>query len=428
MKNFKDLFPRELSITVLAFLWLFLLMTGYYIMKPVRDTFINELPYQSYPYLLISTMVGIFLANFLYDTLARKLSSAGLITAVTVFFAVLLCIFPYLLNKEWPSMNIPFLGLMPGRHVFITIYNLFVGIYVLFIVTMFWSFINEIFFIEEGKNNFGTVTAGGTVGGLLGSKITAYLSVKMPIGNLLFISVALLLLTLVLMKLLLPYKKTGEEKKSDVQSSEKKESGFKLVMGSVYLQWMLLAIFLTTSTGTLLSYQMNALVKNSIEDQAGRAIFWSNMNFWINGIGLFFQVFLVRFTVKRLGMKAALLISPLIDSTGAFLLGYSPTLLSGSICQVGRYSSEYSFNRASREMLYSPTDRNFKYQAKALIDTFIFRAGDGITSLLLIALSSWELKSIAILSLFVNSLRVIPAIVLANHYKVMISEVKKESL
>jgi AAA family ATP:ADP antiporter len=233
----------------------------------------------------------------------------------------------------------------------------------------------------------------------------------------LFISLGVLLVTLVFMKLMLPYK--IEEKKKTMASGD---NSFSLVYSSTYLQWMLLAMFLTTSGGTMLAYQMNALVKTTIQDQAARAAFWANMNFWINGLGLFFQVVLVRFVILRFGMTTGLLISPLTDITGSLLLSCSPRLSFGSFCQVGRYSTEYSFNRASKEMLYTPTTREFKYQAKALIDTFVFRAGDGIISLVLILLASAPLRYIAIISLFVNLLRILPALALAKEYRAILEK------
>ncbi len=408
---------RERTITILSFLWIFILMTGYYIIKPIRDTFINELPYQTYPYLLIITMVVILLVNYIYDFLARVLSSSRLILFMTLFFGAGLCVFPFLLNRTWPSMDIPFAGVQSGKYVCIVLYSLFVGIYNLFSITMFWSFINEVFSIEESKNCFGSVTAGGTVGGLLGSWITSMLASKMQIANLLFISALLLFVTLVFMCLLIPYKRTDDIIMETPDRPVMKTSGFSMIFTSSYLRWMILAMFLTTSGGTMLGYQMNVIVKNSISEQAARAEFWANIYILINCLGLFFQLLLVRPVVNRFGLKATLLISPLIDLTGSFLLTCSQTLPSGRFCFAGRYSSEYSFNRASKEMLFIPKDRDFKYQAKAIVDTFIFRLGDGLTSLLLIILKNCPLQYISLLSLIVNLLRVIPAIALAKEYE-----------
>ncbi len=422
-------------------------------------------------------MIVILLMNFVYDFCASRLSSAVLITLVTLFFAVFLCVFPHFLGEKWDmvhlsekalskleqtkipvrtlealagrqftpkglrdelrrtgippvraqeiedqaehclSVTLPFLGNRPWKYVFITLYNLFVGVYSLFSITIFWSFVNEVFSSEEARHNFGTITAGGTLGGLLGSQITSYLSSKIRLGDMLFISLGVLLVTLVFMKLMLPYK--IEEKKKTMAS---RDNSFSLVYSSTYLQWMLLAMFLTTSGGTMLAYQMNALVKTTIQDQAARAAFWANMNFWINGLGLFFQVVLVRFVILRFGMTTGLLISPLTDLTGSLMLSCSPRLSFGSFCQIGRYSTEYSFNRASKEMLYTPTTREFKYQAKALIDTFVFRAGDGIISLVLILLASAPLRYIAIISLFVNLLRILPALALAKEYRAILEK------
>ena len=413
---------RERTITILSFLWIFILMTGYYIIKPIRDTFINELPYQTYPYLLIITMVVILLVNYIYDFFARVLSSSRLILFMTLFFGAGLCVFPFLLNRTWPSVDIPFAGVQPGKYICIVLYSLFVGIYNLFSITMFWSFVNEVFSIEESKNFFGSVTAGGTVGGLLGSWITSMLASKMQIANLLFISALLLFFTLIFMCLLIPYKRTDDIIMETPDRPVMKTSGFSMIFTSSYLRWMILAMFLTTSGGTMLGYQMNVIVKNSISEQAARAEFWANIYILINCLGLFFQLLLVRPVVNRFGLKATLLISPLIDLTGSFLLTCSQTLPSGRFCFAGRYSSEYSFNRASREMLFIPKDRDFKYQAKAIVDTFIFRLGDGLTSLLLIMLKNCPLQYIALLSLLVNLLRIIPAIALAKEYEVIKGE------
>jgi len=413
---------RERTITILSFLWIFILMTGYYIIKPIRDTFINELPYQTYPYLLIITMVVILLVNYIYDFFARVLSSSRLILFMTLFFGAGLCVFPFLLNRTWPSVDIPFAGVQPGKYICIVLYSLFVGIYNLFSITMFWSFVNEVFSIEESKNCFGSVTAGGTVGGLLGSWITSMLASKMQIANLLFISALLLFFTLIFMCLLIPYKRTDDIIMETPDRPVMKTSGFSMIFTSSYLRWMILAMLLTTSGGTMLGYQMNVIVKNSISEQAARAEFWANIYILINCLGLFFQLLLVRPVVNRFGLKATLLISPLIDLTGSFLLTCSQTLPSGRFCFAGRYSSEYSFNRASREMLFIPKDRDFKYQAKAIVDTFIFRLGDGLTSLLLIMLKNCPLQYIALLSLLVNLLRIIPAIALAKEYEVIKGE------
>ncbi|MEQ8188873.1 MAG: Npt1/Npt2 family nucleotide transporter [Candidatus Eremiobacterota bacterium] len=413
---------RERAITILSFLWIFILMTGYYIIKPIRDTFINELPYETYPYLLIITMVVILLVNYIYDFLARVLSSSRLILFMTLFFGAGLCVFPFLLNRTWPSVDIPFAGVQPGKYICIVLYSLFVGIYNLFSITMFWSFVNEVFSIEESKNFFGSVTAGGTVGGLLGSWITSILASKMQIANLLFISALLLFVTLIFMCLLIPYKRTDDIIMETPDMPVMKTSGFSMIFTSSYLRWMILAMFLTTSGGTMLGYQMNVIVKNSISEQAARAEFWANIYILINCLGLFFQLLLVRPVVNRFGLKATLLISPLVDLTGSFLLTCSQTLPSGQFCFAGRYSSEYSFNRASREMLFIPKDRDFKYQAKAIVDTFIFRLGDGLTSLLLIVLKNSPLQYIALLSLLVNLLRIIPAIALAKEYEIVKGE------
>ena len=479
--NIKSLFTRENIITSLSFLWLFILMVAYYIIKPVRDTLVNELPCEALPYLMLGVMVIILIVNVFYNYLARILSSNRLIIAVTLFFGTILVLFSFAISAEWPSVNIPFLGVQPGRYVCTVFYFLFVGVYNVFTVTIFWSFINEVFRADEARSRFGMVTAGGTLGGLLGSTITSRLASRINLGYLLLFSVSFLFITLVFMKLLSLYKDfvieeraieklkdsfspekltilageigsvfsekrlsfflkdygfskdeilkvlsvlSGEESSITEKGSPEKSSGFSLVFRSAYLRWILLAVFLMTSSATMLTYQMNAIIKYSIHDEVTRAQFWANINFWVNGLGLFFQLFAVQWTVRRFGFITTILIAPILDITGCFFMIGSQGLFSGRICHVGRYSTQFSFNRASREMLYTPTTRDFKYQAKAIIDTFVFRFGDGCTSLLLIFLSGWSLHSIAILSLFVNLIRIVPALALVKHYNKLIKREK----
>jgi len=412
---------REHKLALLSFLWLFTLMTGYYIVKPLREALTNELPHEWVPYLGIGVMVFIIFFNFIYDRLACIQNPEGLIKVVTVFFSLCLLGFAFILRMSWPQVNIPFLGIQPGRYIWIIIYYFFVGIYNVFTVTMFWSFVNDIFNSNEAKAYFGKITAGGTIGGLAGSYLTASLSTRIEVENLLFLSAFLLMITIAFMYLLLPLRDKNMKKEEKTSVHEKGKSGFSLVFQSGYLQWMILAAFLMTSGATLLYNQMNAIVKYSITDKALRTEFWADMNLWINGLGLFFQLFCVHNAVKYAGILPTILIAPVVNLAGSFSLICSTGLTFGSIYHVGNYSTEYSFNRASREILYIPTDRDFKYQGKAIVETFVYRLGDGLTSLFLI-ITALPFHYIAFLNLFITLLRFIPAIALARHYEGLIKK------
>ena len=410
---------REHKLALLSFLWLFTLMTGYYIVKPLREALTNELPHEWVPYLGIGVMVFILFFNFIYDRLACIQNPKRLIKIVTVFFSLCLLLFAFILRMSWPQINIPFLGIQPGRYVWIIIYYFFVGIYNVFTVTMFWSFVNDICNSNDAKTYFGKITAGGTIGGLAGSYLTASLSTRIEVENLLFLSSFLLMITIAFMYLLLPLRDKDLDKQEKISEHETGESGFSLIVQSRYLQWMVLAAFLMSSGATVLYNQMNAIVKYSITDKALRTEFWAEMNLWINGLGLFFQIFCVHRIVKYAGMMPAILIAPLVNLAGSFSLICSGSLTFGSIYHIGNYSTEYSFNRASREILYMPTDRDFKYQGKAIVETFVCRLGDGLASLLLIV-TALPLHYMAFLNLFISLIRFIPAIALAGHYKGLI--------
>jgi AAA family ATP:ADP antiporter len=274
---------------------------------------------------------------------------------------------------------------------------------------------------EEARKYFGYITAGGTIGGIMGSKLTHYLSTKIQVENLLYFASIMLILTIVCMKLLLKLKRDfiTDNIKKDLSSDEPLiKNGFNLIWNSSYLKWMLLASFLTSSGATLLYNLMNAIVKYNITDKALRTAYWADVYQWINIFGLIFQLFGVYIFVRYLGMLPALLIAPLTDLAGSLLLIPSQTLFRGRIYYAGHFSTEYSFNRASSEMLYTPTDKNFKYQAKAIIDTFICRFGEGITNLLII-FTGLSLQNMVFLSFSISLVRILPAIALVKHYKIL---------
>jgi len=416
-----EIFTRERTIAFLAFLWLFILMTGYYVVKPLREALVNELPTKTIPYLSVTVMIIMLFFNFIYDHLASRPPRNKLITKVTIFFAACILIFATGLKLDSKYISLPFLGQQPSRFIWITGYYIFVGIYNVFTVTMFWAFVNDMFKPEEARNCFGYITAGGTIGGIVGSKFTHFLSTKIQVENLLYFASLMLILTLICMELLFKLTKDVHNEHNEKEKSPGEDlikNGFHLIWKSSYLKWMLIASFLTSSGATLLYNLMNAIVKYNITDKALRTAYWADVYQWINIFGLIFQLFGVYLCVRYLGMLPALLVAPLTDLTGSLLLIPSQTLLMGRIYNVGHFSTEYSFNRASSEMLYTPTGKSFKYQAKAIIDTFICRLGEGITNLMII-FTGLSLQNMVFLSFAISLVRIFPAIALVKHYKVL---------
>lgn len=65
---------------------------------------------------------------------------------------------------------------------------------------------------------------------------------------------------------------------------------------------------------------------------------------------------------------------------GFTLLGLAPILGAFAVFQVLRRAGEFAVAKPTRELLYTVVEREDKYKAKNLIDTFVYRAGDQIAA------------------------------------------------
>jgi len=382
---FTEVRPGESGTTLLLALNVFILLTAYYIIKPVREALIltgGGAEIKSY-----ASAGQVLLMAFtvpLYSHLAGRFERRKLISLVTLFFMACLVVFYFLVLAK-VSVGVVFF--------------LWVGIFNLMVVAQFWSFANDVYTPEEGKRLFVIIAFGASLGAVAGSRVAGILLDVVGIAQLLLVSSALLGLSIVLTNVV----DTRERGRRDAEESPRvtetsepgppqeevgKTSGFQLVLRNRYLLMiaflMLLANWVNTNGEFILGRMVSAAAEQAAAADPSGAIdagawigkFYSNFFFGVNLLGVILQLFIVSRILKYLGIRVALLILPVTALLGNLMVVALPLLTYLRWTKTAENATDYSLQNTVRNVLFLPCTREEKYNAKQAIDTFFVRAGD----------------------------------------------------
>jgi AAA family ATP:ADP antiporter len=410
---------------------LFLLLTGYLIIKTVREALIlSEGGAVVKSYAAAGQALLLLAIMPVYSYVASRFGRIRLVNSVTFFFISNLLAF-YLLAREQVPLGVPFF--------------LWVGVFNLFIVAQFWSFANDIYSDDQGKRLFPIIAFGGSLGAVLGPKIAASLFESLGADGLMLVTAALLGICA-----LLSY--WANQRSRDASPSRisecplPRQGAAKLIVGQPYL--LLIAVLmvgsnLVNTTGEFLlgqkvteeahrmanaeptsmalvatrSASKQVVTQKRLQDFIAR--FYGNFFFTVSLITAVVQFLLVSRIIKFCGVPASLLFLPIIAMGSYSLVALAPVLTTIHFAKVLENSTDYSLQNTARQALFLPTTRETKYKAKAAIDTFFVRMGD-LLSMGLVFLSvqlSFGTQTLSSVNAFLAVLCLLVVIALGRRYK-----------
>lgn len=387
---FTEVRSGEGITALLLTLNIFLILTAYYIIKPVREALILSVEGGAELKSYAAAGQGLLLLAAVpaYAWLASRVSRRKLISSVTLFFVSNLILF-FLAIKLTPHASTP---LSIG-------FFLWVGVFNLMIPAQFWSFANDIYSVEQGKRLFAIVAFGASLGAVLGSDITDRLIVPLGLDQLLLLSAGILLLALGLTWLVEAIR-SGEIRADRAIPDEPIPRGgaFGLVIRNRYLLLIALLMLFLNWVNTTGEYILGDTIKSAIEGQADAAAisgalrdqwvaeriggFYASFFRVVNLLGLGLQLFVVSRVLKYLGVRVALLVLPCIALGGYAILFALPLLPVVRWAKTAENATDYSLQNTVRQALFLPTTREQKYKAKQAIDTVFVRAGDVLSAVL----------------------------------------------
>lgn len=384
----------EAGTALLLMLNVFLILTAYYILKPVREALIlvGTGGAEVKSYAAAGQAALLLVAVPLYGLLAGRMSRRALINVVTLFFAACLWLF---------------YGAAVGKVPIGVVFFLWMGCFNLMIVAQFWSFANDVYTVEEGKRLFPLVAFGASSGAVLGSYITKALIKPLGVNQLLLVASGVLLAALVLTNLVDRREAHRRAARATAGASPADTApigggnAFTLVWRNHYLLLIALMIFVLNLVNTTGEYILGKTVSQAAAaavaaDKAdglevGQYIgrFYADFFGVVNIAGLVMQLFVVSRLIKYLGVRVAIMVLPAIALGSYALLSFLPLLSIVRWAKTAENSTDYSLQNTVRNVLFLPTTRVEKYKAKQVIDSFAVRLGDMLSAGLVFVGTTW---------------------------------------
>jgi AAA family ATP:ADP antiporter len=358
----------------LAFIFHFIVLGSYYVLRPIRDE-IGAASLEKLSWMFTATLVAMLIANTLFAAIVARMPRRKFIPLAYRFFILNLAFF-FVIMRTAPASQQAWISI--AFYVWVSVFNLFV-------VTVFWAFMTDIFDTEQAKRLFGFISVGGTLGAIVGGSLTAFLVERVGTANLFIIS-AILLEAGAWCVRFFPTKFTSE-RETPVQEEKGTEerpiggslwSGMTHVISSPYLLGICAFILLHAITATLVYFQQADITRAAISDRAARTAFFAQLDVWVNVLTVVVQIFLTGRILKWLGVGMTLAMLPALSLVGFLAIGVLPGLGLLAFFQVLRRAMNYALSRPAREVLFTVLRREDKYKAKSFMDTFVYRAGDQI--------------------------------------------------
>jgi AAA family ATP:ADP antiporter len=378
LRLFGDVRPGEAPTVLLLTLYVFLLLTAYYLVKVAREPLIllgGGAEVKSYAS-VGQSIILVFVANA-YGWLAARVSRIQLIGYLTLFFAADLLVFAALGRTRIP-LGIPFF--------------LWVGIFNIVTVAQFWSFAADTYSEEQGKRLFPIIGIGSSLGAVSGAMLAGPIVGRSSPFTLMIVASAVLLSTFALARAV-HRREAGSMGKARAREDRfdepmKRGNAFALVARDRYLLLLAALIFILnviTKTGDyvldrMLIAQAHAHA-GSITPTAYIGEFKARYFEWINILEVILQSFVVSRVIKYAGIRAALVFVPLASLTGYASALVVPALGVLLVTRVTESTLDYSLSNTARNALWLVTPREAKYKAKQVVDTFVWRAGDSVSAL-----------------------------------------------
>jgi AAA family ATP:ADP antiporter len=381
---------EEARTALLSALYFFFVLSGYYILRPLREEMGLAGGVRNLPWLYLGTLAGTLLATPLFGLLVSRYPRRTFIPVTYRFFMVNLLLFFGAL-KFMPENADVYIG--RTFYIWLSVFNMFA-------VSIFWAFMADVWGLGQSKRLFGFIAIGGSLGAIVGAAITANLVNVVGRVNLLLFSVVLLEIAVQCVRLLSSHTaqqreqwtpegvdarplREGQDHRGPTDDPDKATggnflAGISLTLRSPYLLAIGLYLFFYSISSTFLYFEQANIIDAAVEGREARAALFANIDMWVNILTVLGQLFITGRIIKVLGIGKTLLILPALTFIGFLGLGIAPILPVLVVFQVLRRAGNYAVVKPARETLYTIVTRQEKYKAKSFIDTFIYRGSDAL--------------------------------------------------
>ena len=405
--------PNEIRATLLSFSFVFLLMTAYFILRPVRDAMSSDWTDTELSWLWTSTFFFSFLAVSLYGEIISRIKFNYVVPGVYVFFSITFFAFNFL------SL------ILIDPDIINKIFYVWLSVFSLFHVSVFWSFISNIFSKEQAPRLFGFIASGASIGAILGPSVPILFANQVGTMNLLVIAGIILLIPVPLIswleKIQFSELKNYKVNLDETKNTIKKDflSGFSSLIKNPYLISISLFILFYVVMNTFIYFELRKLL---IEfDRDARTQIWASIDLIVNVLAIVTAIFFTGRITTRFGMPATLALIPVLMILGWIVVAISPILFFLVGLQIIRRAGNYAITKPGREMLFTLVDNEARYKVKPVIDIVVYRGGDMLTAwfyTFLTATLGLGLSGVSIIATIIASFWALTGLYLGRRYKI----------
>ena len=355
---------EELYGAVLSFLFVFILMASYMILRPVRDALPSDWGDVSLATQWSITFVLSTIAVSVYNFLAAKISLKKLVPGVFVFFSLSFLTI-YLLSS---------LGVDKG--VLGKIFYIWTSVFALFHISVFWSFTSQAYTKEQSKRVFGFINTGASAGAIVGPLIVIALVKNVPLEGVLIIAAVSLLAVLPLIALLNRYHdKKGVNANEELgRLSPNPFKGFQDLVSSKQVLGIAFFIFFFTGVGSFLYIAQNEALEEFTRAERKEKL--ASLDLTINFLTIILGIFAANRITQKFGLATSLAIVPFCVALCLILLSLNTAVFFVLALQVLRKSGNYAITRPAREILFTGVSKETRFKTKPIIDVAVYRGGD----------------------------------------------------
>jgi len=359
----------------IAFFYFFFLLGGYFMLRPLRGTVAannSEILHWLYTGTFLTMLAIVPLFGFLVSRFRR----GQFIPAIYLFFISHLVLFAVGFDDDATP-----LWMQRAFYIWLSVFNLFV-------VSIFWSFMADIFRPGQAQRLFGFIMAGGSIGAIIAPSFTRGIIIDHGASGVMLMASGFLILATCLAIFLGWYTRKQRQNRPTEVIGGSVWDGAVHVFNSEYLLYACLLMLLHNLSSTFLFNGLAVLVNEQITGFDERTTFFSHIDQVVQVLAFLFQFFITSRLVGFLGMSRTLVIIPALLAGGFVILGSSMGLVLFAAVQVAQRSLNYGMLGPCKEMLFTVVDRETKYKSKNFIDTVIYRGSDVTASWIFKGLTS----------------------------------------
>ncbi len=373
MKVASKIESHEVRAVVSSFLFVFALMAAYYILRPVRDAMASDWSDTEVSFLWnLNFFISIAIVAA-YGFAVSRIQFKVLVPSVYAFFAASFVAFYFGVS------------LIHDRDLIDKIFYIWVSVFSLFHVSVFWSFMSDLFSKEQAGRLFAVIAAGASAGALVGPLIPTLFAQVLGTDVLMLIAAITLMIPIPLivylerLKVLELHNENLHVNISEARIGGKPLAGFKMFFTNRYLLAIGLFIVLYTAIGSFVYFEQKNLLVDF--DRATRTQILGGVDVVVNVLTFGIGLFATSRIVTRFGMPVTLALVPVFIAAGLLILAFAPILTVVLALQVARRAGNYGITRPAREMLFTVVDRETRFKAKPVIDIAVYRGGDAASSI-----------------------------------------------